>query len=305
MRQANVFIFFPRPRLFFLSAVLWTAAGAALWYSLGRSLGPRLSLGWLLDFGYPSPLSSGADEAQQAANAVAINLAVDVWLYQYMIVVGAIFAAFWALLAPHRWFWWLLVGSSVILFIVWFQVELDVMINNWFGGFYDLIQKALGTPNSVTIEEYFSQLVTFFTIAAVYIAVAVGNAFLVSHYIFRWRTAMNDYYVAYWGRLRRIEGASQRVGGHHAVRSDRRGSWRQSGEFGYDARRLSAHPVGPVCLCEGAAVRRQRAAGTRLCRDRLVGLRHGTIGSRGNSVAWSQFSQPACRGGVPEGTGDR
>ena len=35
--------------------------------------------------------------------------------------------------------------------------------------------------------------------------------FLVSHYIFRWRTAMNDYYVANWPRLRHIEGASQRV----------------------------------------------------------------------------------------------
>ena len=28
---------------------------------------------------------------------------------------------------------------------------------------------------------------------------------------FRWRTAMNDYYMAYWDRLRHIEGASQRV----------------------------------------------------------------------------------------------
>ncbi len=52
---------------------------------------------------------------------------------------------------------------------------------------------------------------TFLSIAMVYITVAVFNAFLVSHYIFRWRTAMNDYYVANWPRLRRIEGASQRV----------------------------------------------------------------------------------------------
>ena len=35
--------------------------------------------------------------------------------------------------------------------------------------------------------------------------------FFVSHYIFRWRTAMNNYYMANWGRLRLIEGASQRV----------------------------------------------------------------------------------------------
>jgi peptide/bleomycin uptake transporter len=35
--------------------------------------------------------------------------------------------------------------------------------------------------------------------------------FFVSHYIFRWRTAMNQYYVDNWPRLRNIEGASQRV----------------------------------------------------------------------------------------------
>jgi peptide/bleomycin uptake transporter len=35
--------------------------------------------------------------------------------------------------------------------------------------------------------------------------------FFVSHYIFRWRTAMSDFYVAHWSQLRTIEGASQRV----------------------------------------------------------------------------------------------
>ena len=40
---------------------------------------------------------------------------------------------------------------------------------------------------------------------------AVLLAFVTSHYIFRWRTAMNDYYVANWQRLRHVEGASQRI----------------------------------------------------------------------------------------------
>jgi peptide/bleomycin uptake transporter len=70
---------------------------------------------------------------------------------------------------------------------------------------------ALGAPNSTTLPAFFGQLATFLIIAMIYIMVAVFNAFLVSHYIFRWRTAMNNYYVANWSRLRRIEGASQRV----------------------------------------------------------------------------------------------
>jgi peptide/bleomycin uptake transporter len=203
--------FFPRPREFFLSAVLWTAVCVAFWYWIGRDLGETLSLGDLVGYGYPSPLPEGADEAQLAAFQSAQSMAIDVWLYQYMIVAGAIFAAVWRWLDPHPWFWWSVVVSFIILFVVWFQVQLDVMINEWFGSFYDMIQNALATPNSVTIGDYFAQLVTFLGIAMVYITVAVLNHFLVSHYIFRWRTAMNDYYVANWSRLRRIEGASQRI----------------------------------------------------------------------------------------------
>jgi peptide/bleomycin uptake transporter len=35
--------------------------------------------------------------------------------------------------------------------------------------------------------------------------------FFTSHYIFRWRAAMNDFYMSKWEKLRHIEGASQRV----------------------------------------------------------------------------------------------
>ncbi len=203
--------FFPNPRLFFASAIVWTAICMALWYAFARDLGATLSLGGLFGYPFPPPLTEGADDTAREAFSIARDLAIDIWLYQYMIVMGAIFAVVWRQLSPNRWFWWSVVGSSVILFIVWFQVQLDVLINSWFGTFYDSIQKALATPNSVTLPDYFAQLVTFLSIAMVYITVAVFNAFLVSHYIFRWRTAMNDYYVANWDRLRTIEGASQRV----------------------------------------------------------------------------------------------
>ena len=34
-------------------------------------------------------------------------------------------------------------GSVVILTSIWVQVQIDVKINEWFGEFYDMIQKAL------------------------------------------------------------------------------------------------------------------------------------------------------------------
>jgi peptide/bleomycin uptake transporter len=195
--------FFPQPKLFFPAALLWTALSMALWYTVGRDLGPQLSLGGLIGLGYPP---AGADGA-----SVVVESARDIWLYQYMIASGAIFTVLVGWLIPHRWFRWSVGVSAVIVFFTWFQVQLDVMINTWFGAFYNMVQQALGKPGSVTQTAFFGQLATFASIALVAITVAVCINFIVSHYIFRWRTAMNDYYTANWGRLRHIEGASQRV----------------------------------------------------------------------------------------------
>jgi peptide/bleomycin uptake transporter len=195
--------FFPNPKLFFPATVLWTALSMALWYGFARDLGPQLSLGSLVGFPYPPVNADGA--------AIAVETARNIWLYQYMIVAGAIFVGLVGWLLPHRWFRWSVGVSAILIFFIWFQVQLDVMINNWFGTFYNMIQQALGKPGAVTQEQFFGQLATFAGIALVAVTAAVLTAFVTSHYIFRWRAAMNDYYVANWRRLRHIEGASQRV----------------------------------------------------------------------------------------------
>jgi len=111
----------------------------------------------------------------------------------------------------RRWFAWSVLGSVLILLATWYRVELDVRINEWFGTFYDLVQKALGGKNAVTLPQFWQQLSTFLSIAMIYVTVAVVLDFFIKHYIFRWRQAMNDYYMLHWERLRRIEGAAQRV----------------------------------------------------------------------------------------------
>ncbi|NPC56251.1 peptide antibiotic transporter SbmA [Caenimonas soli] len=111
----------------------------------------------------------------------------------------------------RRWLPWSLLGTALILFATWYRVQLDVQINEWFGTFYDLIQKALGKPGTITMAEYWGQISTFFRIAMLYVTIAVVLDFFVKHYIFRWRTAMNDYYMQHWHKLRHIEGAAQRV----------------------------------------------------------------------------------------------
>jgi peptide/bleomycin uptake transporter len=183
--------FFPRPKLFFLSAILWTALAMTFWY------------------GY-------ADDLVGSSASPAVGVAMfwstrSLWFDFYFVISVALFAGAWMVVAPHPWAPWSILGSALILFTTYFQVEVSVAINSWYGAFYDLVQAALSKPGTVTIEEFYSQLSTFAGIALVAITVAVMTHFFVSHYIFRWRTAMNDFYIANWPRLRAIEGASQRV----------------------------------------------------------------------------------------------
>jgi peptide/bleomycin uptake transporter len=111
----------------------------------------------------------------------------------------------------RRWLMWSLFGTLFIVGVTYFRVQLDVKINEWFGGFYDTIQKALATPGAVTFEQILGYLWTFAGIAGIAIVAAVILEFFLRHYVFRWRTAMNDYYTSHWPEVRHIEGASQRI----------------------------------------------------------------------------------------------
>ena len=180
--------FFPSPRAFGISAVAWAFVALLFWFFVAA------------DWGDPTGLSGlvGAEER-------------TVWVYLYSFLAYAAFALFWMRFRPHKWSRWSVAGSALIVFVTWFQVQLDVMINEWFRTFYDIIQKALAEPGAVTVEDYYAQLATFLIIAMVFITTAVLNAFFTSHFVFRWRTAMNDRYVRLWQQVRHIEGASQRV----------------------------------------------------------------------------------------------
>lgn len=111
----------------------------------------------------------------------------------------------------RQWLLWAWVGSILILSVTWYKVQVDVQINEWFGSFYDLVQKALTKPGEVEEKQYWSELLTFLKIVSVYIVIVVLLEFFIKHFVFRWRTAMNNYYMSHWKVVRHIEGASQRV----------------------------------------------------------------------------------------------
>ncbi len=131
--------------------------------------------------------------------------------YAYYLICVGLFATFWFIYSPHRWQYWSILGTSLIIFVTWFLVEVGVAVNAWYAPFYDLIQTALSSPHKVTLGQFYHEVGVFLGIALIAVVIGVLNNFFVSHYVFRWRTAMNEHYMAHWQYLRHIEGAAQRV----------------------------------------------------------------------------------------------
>jgi peptide/bleomycin uptake transporter len=191
--------FFPKPKPFFISVLIWSALGVAIWYSVGGSIGAAIG------FDLPAP---------EADNIVGLNYFYSqpfLWFYLFFIVWVGLFAAFWFIYAPHPWQWWSILGSAFILFTTYFDVQVSVAINNWRRPFFDQFQKALSGSGEVTAGDLYGLIIIFAEIAMVAMFIYVVTRFFVSHYVFRWRTAMNDFYMSRWERVRNIEGASQRV----------------------------------------------------------------------------------------------
>lgn len=193
--------FFPNPKLLFGTAALWGLFAVLLWFFTASSWGQYIGL--------PDP----APDAPEVIGAQVLITAPHIWFDLYFAAFVIIFAAVWYRLSPHRWFIWSVLGTALLVFVTYFQVQISVAINSWYGGYFDLIQRALdpATKGTVTTAQLYGGMGKLTGILAVWIIVAILLSFFTSHYTFRWRTAMNNFYVENWGKLRRVEGASQRV----------------------------------------------------------------------------------------------
>jgi peptide/bleomycin uptake transporter len=191
--------FFPKPKVFVPSVLLWAGLGILIWYGAGDSVGAALG------FALPEP------EGEPIVGLSYFYTQSFLWFYAFYTVWSLAFAAFWFVYSPHRWQLWSILGSVFILFTTYFGVQVSVALNNWRRPFFDQFQQALSGDGTVSQADLYGLILIFVQIAFVSTGVYVVTRFFVSHYIFRWRTAMNNFYMERWPRVRKIEGASQRV----------------------------------------------------------------------------------------------
>lgn len=164
-----------------------------------------------------APIASSAQTAPTAASVT--NCSDDtnflnggrVWEYWYIFLCTVAFCAFWYVYKRNQWYWWSVVGSSILFLATYSQVQLSAFINDWQGKFFDVLQRALSQPGSVSPTEYWPYVFTLFLVLLPNIIFLVLLAFYNSHYVFRWRKAMTSYYMEYWPALRTTEGSAQRV----------------------------------------------------------------------------------------------
>ncbi len=191
--------FFPRPTLFFSSAAIWSLLAIFAWF------------GYFSDFPARWPALHAAMDQPLPTNGSRFIHASQLWFYAYYWLVAGSFALVWRIIDNHPWQRWSVWGSALIIFVTWYNVQVNVAVNAWYEPFYDMIQQALTKAGSVQIGDFYRGVMDFLGIALIAVTILVANVFFISHWIFRWRTAMNNYYMHNWQRLRHVEGAAQRV----------------------------------------------------------------------------------------------
>ena len=191
--------FFPKPKLFLGSLVIWTAIVMAIYYTIGQTLGESVGFTFTEE-GAPPVIGLGYFDTPEF-----------LWFDLFYILATAIFFVFWSIYSPHKWQNWSILGTSLLILMTYLTVQVSVVINEWYRPFYNDIQTALGGSGEVTAGDLYRQLFTFLIIVFPYIVFVPFKIFFTAHYIFRWRNAMNDFYVDRWRKVRNIEGASQRI----------------------------------------------------------------------------------------------
>jgi len=108
-----------------------------------------------------------------------------------------------------KWSFWCYGGGALILVLIVFQTWLSVQFNNWYGSFYDLLQKP---PETEGLQKFYERLIFFLYLAIPYVTTISFTNWFTRMWTFRWREAITFSYMPYWRAVdTKVEGASQRI----------------------------------------------------------------------------------------------
>ena len=126
-----------------------------------------------------------------------------------------------------EWALWAWGGGALLCSSLWLQVQLTVAINSWYGGFYNLLQRAGDYKDNPTegVTLFYDKLISvsyiinnfegdpsFTVLAFPYVLLAVVTGWFTRIYGLRWRQAITFNYIPRWRNVKEeIEGASQRI----------------------------------------------------------------------------------------------
>ena len=107
-----------------------------------------------------------------------------------------------------KWALWAWGGFVFIILSLLAQTYIDVKINEWYKGFYDLLQK----PEENTLDDFYDGIYLFLKLAIPYVIIYALTNYFTRLYGFRWREAITFAYMPYWKKIdAKVEGASQRI----------------------------------------------------------------------------------------------
>nr|WP_314127369.1 putative transporter [uncultured Campylobacter sp.] len=107
-----------------------------------------------------------------------------------------------------KWAAWAYFGLAALLISTYAQVQMIVLLNNWYKDFYDILQNV----KDHTIEDFWTCVLRFAKIAFPYVLLATMTNYFTRLWTFKWREAMTFDYIKYWRNVKiDIEGSSQRI----------------------------------------------------------------------------------------------
>jgi len=107
-----------------------------------------------------------------------------------------------------KWLWWSWGGGLLLALSLLIQVTITVKINQWYKGFYDVLQK----PMEYSITVFWDKIFEFTYLALPYVVLATFTAYFTRLYAFRWREAITFDYMPLWtSGNAKIEGSAQRL----------------------------------------------------------------------------------------------